>query len=488
MIHTKSLVQRLAYGPLLVIGLVLGWSGEAEAEAKYTINVKLEQNEDGSIAYHVVLRLNDGPTDEDTSVDLGSSLARFVPETYRIEAPTFLIPAGETETTGTILLFPIVELDGIAATPRSIREDADEPVVVTLTISLKESSKKDEVVSLAIVSPTQGKTAKRDEDFTATLPDTITIPAGEITGTAQMTVQPKDNTTADGNKAFAVQATSPDGYQALINIRIIDNDVELDGIAAAPQSIREDADEPVTVTLTISLRRSSRKDESVSLAIVSPTQGKTAKRDEDFTATLPDTITIPAGTIKATAQMTVQPQDNTTADGDKAFAVQATSPSGHRALANIQIIDDEAANTTASAGDDSATPDEGDDSATPDEGEDSATPDEGEDDGQAEDGGAATFAFASAVEDQAYTEGTAITALMLPEATDGQGAITYRVLGLPAGLTFDAATRIVSGTPTAATDGAVEVAYLAQDSAGRGITLTFSITVNSALSFGDLFK
>lgn len=470
MIRAKSLVQRLAYGPLLVVGLVLGWSGEAEAEAKYTINAKFTQNEDGSIAYHVVLKLKDGPIDEDTSVDLGSSLARFVPETYRIEAPTFLIPAGETETMETILLIPIVFLDGIAATPRSIREDADEPVAVTLTISLKESSKKDESVALAIVSPTQGKTAKRDEDFTATLPDTITIPAGEIAGTAQMTVQPKYNITADGNKAFAVQATSPDGHQALINIQIIDNDVELDGIAATPQSIREDADEPVAVTLTISLRRSSRKDEAVALAIVSPTLGKTAKRDEDFTATLPETITIPAGTIKGTAQMTVQPQDNTTADGDKAFAVQTTSPSGHRALINIQIIDDEAANTTASAGDDSA------------------TPDEGEDDGQAEDGGAATFAFASAVEDQAYTEGTAITALMLPEATGGQGAITYRALGLPAGLTFDAATRTVSGTPTAVTDGAVEVAYLAQDSTGRGITLTFSITVNLALNFGDLFK
>ena len=452
MIHAKSLAQRLAYGPLLVVGLVLGWSGEAEAEAKYTINVKLTQNEDGSIAYHVVLKLKDGPVDEDTSVDLGSSLARFVPETYRIEAPTFLIPAGETETMGTILLIPIVELDGIAATPRSIREDADEPVVVTLTISLKKSSKKDEAVSLAIVSPAEGKTAKRDEDFAATLPDTITIPAGEIAGTAQMTVQPKDNTIADGNKAFAVQATSPDGYQALINIQIIDNDVELDGMAATPRSIREDADEPVAVTLTISLSKSSRKDEAVSLAIVSPTEGKTAKRDEDFTATLPDTITIPAGTIKATAQMTVQPQDNTTADDNKAFAVQATSPSGHRALINIQIIDD--------------------DSATPDEGEDSA----------------ATFAFTSAVDDQAYTEGTAITALMLPEATGSQGAITYRVFGLPAGLTFDATTRTVSGTPTAVTDGAVAVAYLAQGQRGNGHHIDLLYHGQPALNFGDLFE
>ena len=152
--------------------------------------------------------------------------------------------------------------------------------------------------------------------------------------------------------------------------------------------------------------------------------------------------------------------------------MQATSPSGHQALINIQIIDNETASTTASADDDSATPDSDGDG------------------GQTEDGGEGSedaFTFASTVGDQAYTAGTEITALVLPEATGGEGAITYRVFGLPAGLEFDAATHTISGTPTAATEGAVEVTYLAQDSAGTGITLAFSITVNSALNFGDLF-
>ena len=97
------------------------------------------------------------------------------------------------------------------------------------------------------------------------------------------------------------------------------------------------------------------------------------------------------------------------------------------------------------------------------------------------------FAFAAEVEDQAYTAGTAIRALELPEAVGGEGDVTYRVFGLPAGLTFDAATRTISGTPEAATDGAVEVIVLAQDSTDAATTLTFSITVNPPLSFGDLF-
>ena len=37
MIHTKSLIRRLAYVPwLLAFGLVLGWAGEAQAQRYHT--------------------------------------------------------------------------------------------------------------------------------------------------------------------------------------------------------------------------------------------------------------------------------------------------------------------------------------------------------------------------------------------------------------------------------------------------------------------
>ena len=62
-----------------------------------------------------------------------------------------------------------------------------------------------------------------------------------------------------------------------------------------------------------------------------------------------------------------------------------------------------------------------------------------------EDDGEMAFGFAEEVEDQAYTAGAAITDLVLPEATGGEGEVTYRVFGLPAGLSFDAATRTIFG-------------------------------------------
>ncbi len=249
--------------------------------------------------------------------------------------------------------------------------------------------------------------------------------------------------------------------------------VALDGISSSHDSVRED-DGSVTIALTVTLEKSAGfGGETVSLAIVSPTQGKTAKRGEDFDTTLPETLTIAGGQRTGTAQFTLTPKDNTTADGDRAFAVEATSLSGHQALINIKIIDDEIAG-------------EADDGEVDGEADGEADGEvDGEADGEAD--GEMDFAFAGAVENQVYTAGTAITALVLPEATGGEGEVTYRVFDLPAGLAFDAATRTISGTPEAATDGAVEVACLAQDSAGRGITLTFSITVNPPLSFGDFF-
>ena len=63
--------------------------------------------------------------------------------------------------------------------------------------------------------------------------------------------------------------------------------------------------------------------------------------------------------------------------------------------------------------------------------------------------------------------------------------MTYRLVGLPAGLSFDSATRTLSGTPSAATDGAVEVSYIVTDEGGSIAFLTFSITVNPGLTFGN---
>ena len=99
---------------------------------------------------------------------------------------------------------------------------------------------------------------------------------------------------------------------------------------------------------------------------------------------------------------------------------------------------------------------------------------------------------------QSYTQGTAITEFQVPAATGGNGAITYAVSGLPAGLVFDASgtdtngcpgtePREVCGTPTGS-GGTVTVTARDADSntaSSDEDTLTFSVSVASGATLAS---
>ena len=101
------------------------------------------------------------------------------------------------------------------------------------------------------------------------------------------------------------------------------------------------------------------------------------------------------------------------------------------------------------------------------------------------------FAAGATIPDQIYLTERPIQSLTLPEATGGNGAITYTLTGpngetvseaLP-GLSFDPATRVLSGTPlTAAVTPTTTYTYTAMDADDNTATddtatLAFSITV-----------
>ena len=89
-------------------------------------------------------------------------------------------------------------------------------------------------------------------------------------------------------------------------------------------------------------------------------------------------------------------------------------------------------------------------------------------------------AFAVTVADQTYTEGEAVSPLTLPEASGGNGTLSYSLAPTVPGLTFTAATPTLSGTPTSA--GSYDMTYQAVDgddntAASDAATLSFTITV-----------
>ena len=91
-------------------------------------------------------------------------------------------------------------------------------------------------------------------------------------------------------------------------------------------------------------------------------------------------------------------------------------------------------------------------------------------------------AFAGSVPNQTYTVGETISSLTLPEASGGNGSLSYSLTPTVPGLTFAAATRTLSGSPTTA--GTYAMTYQAVDgdantAASDAATLTFTITVQN---------
>ncbi|MDE0447380.1 MAG: Ig domain-containing protein [Spirochaetaceae bacterium] len=76
------------------------------------------------------------------------------------------------------------------------------------------------------------------------------------------------------------------------------------------------------------------------------------------------------------------------------------------------------------------------------------------------------------------TEAMPMAAVTLPEATAGSDTLTYSVTPEVPGLSFNPATRVYSGTPTAA--GTYPLTYTATTSGGKSAALTFTVDVASS--------
>ena len=87
------------------------------------------------------------------------------------------------------------------------------------------------------------------------------------------------------------------------------------------------------------------------------------------------------------------------------------------------------------------------------------------------------------VDDQTYDADSTIDPLTLPEASGGDGTLTYGLTPEVPGLSFNATAREFTGTPTAA--GTYAMTYTATDEDGDAGTLNFSIAVEASDDGGE---
>ena len=402
-----------------------------------------------------------------------------LPGTIRVESPDFDTdadaPGIQIEDDG-LTINPVdikikkevvATADAITLSQERIREDAGE-TTIELKVTLTEASVEDETVNLAVLSAgavlpsgdTVTGTPLRDVHYKLVFGPPLTIPAGATEGTTTLTITPTNDTDVVQRGAIYIQVTVG-AVLATRTIVLADDDANSMNIAltADPATISEGAgatdvvvtgtldgkvfDANVVMILTIDPDPKDTDDNGNVVDVVEAT------RDIDYSARVRP-LTIPAGSVSGTTTITITPDDDKRAEADE--TIRLTVPYANNQITAQYADGDDVELTVGTA--------------------DITLKDTGA-------GGVPSFADV-AIDAQTYVVGTAIADWVLPAASGGDGELTYGVSSLPAGLEFDAATRTLGGTPTAATDGAVEVTYTVKDDDDDIATLPFAITIAAA--------
>ena len=349
---------------------------------------------------------------------------------------------------------PVADAE-LEATPSSIREDAG-TTQVELKVTLAAARATDEAVTFTIVAPSEGKQAVRDVDYTASLGAIVSIPAGATIGRAYLTLTPINNAAVDTLRAIGVQATFTSGAALMTDIRIVDDETPSTAISlsASPNTIVEGSG---TTEVTVTATLNGKALDAAATVVVAIDPASTATRDVDYAALFNPVIVIPAGMQSGSTQFAIRTIADDLAEDDETIKLIGLISGLTGGEAEITVSDPAV-----------------------------TTPEPPVDPPSDSD---LSFADGTTIPDQSYTVGATITPLVLPEASGGTAPLMYSITTiLPEGLVFDPATRTISGTPNTATSGAVEVTYIVFDSDANIDRLTFTITVNAGLTFGDFFN
>ena len=390
-----------------------------------------------------------------------------LPGTIRVESPG--VQFGDDELT----IHPVdikikkeiaAAPDAIVLSPERVREDAGE-TTIKLNVTLQEPLVEDETVSLVVLPAgsrlseggTVTRTPIRDVHYTLVFGPPLVIPAGAAAGTTTFTLIPIDDAAVVMRGSIYIQVAVGDVLTTK-TIAIADDDANSTQIALTvdPTSISEGAGR-TEVVVTGTLDGKVLDDDVLVLLTIDPdpkdadAEGRVvdvaeATRDIDYTAILRP-LTIPAGAVSGTTTIAITPIDDEVVDASETIRLRVPSANNQiTARGGLQLTVDPVDITLKEAGE----------------------------------GGAPFFAASASIADWSYAVGTEIGSLVLPVASGGVGELTYRVSVLPAGLSFDATTRTLSGTPASAADGAVTVIYTATDRNGNAARQTFTITIRAA--------
>ena len=342
---------------------------------------------------------------------------------------------------------PEVVVASVSASQASIREDDADGAEITIKATLAAAAPVAETIKFTIDN--SASTAERDVDYEASMVGSIPVAVGDMSASTTLTLKPTNNDAEDGNRDVVVQAAASGG-SASASITIADDETASTAISlsVSPNSVSEDAG---TTEVTVTASLNGKALDADALVTISVDADSEAKRDVDYSATFAGNnsqLTIEAGSISGSVVLNLTPIEDGKGEDNESLSLTGALAGLESGSASITLADAEMM-------------------AEPE-----VDP--------------LAFAEGAMIDDIEVTVNTDLDAVTLPEASGGEGDISYAAEGLPAGVSFDAATRTVSGAPTE--EGTAEVSYTAT-AGDESVSLTFTITVNPpmAIDLSNLF-
>ena len=262
------------------------------------------------------------------------------------------------------------EPDGIqlSATPDGVSED-DENVQIQVTATLVGGGVRTE--DTAVTLSVHDASAAAGADYTAGSGLVLVIPAGQVSGTASLSITLVDDDIYEDTETLAIRGSNEDPGLSVRGVRIsIADDEERPTeilLVLDRDTVAEDGgSQPLEVTAIV--QGDSKRDipTQVSLSFAAPTtdssaEGKTTKSTtisskseppaghsasaRDFSAFV-STLTIPAGGSEGETVVVLSPIDDSIDEEDESLEVRGSTPDLKVSAALVTITDDDVAGVT----------------------------------------------------------------------------------------------------------------------------------------------
>ena len=243
----------------------------------------------------------------------------------------------------------------LSVNPDSVAENTIQATTITVTVTLRGATTSSTETMVSITVGDSDDSAISGTDYAAVANFDIAIPAGDTSATGTFSLNPTDDSIAEGSEVLTVDGASGNLDVTEAEVTITDDDAAATGVtlsvdadtstAGIQTSVSEDGGaKTVRVTATLGGTTTFAEDKDVTVTV-----GKSddsAIKGTDYETVADQTITIGAGDTSAYVDFTLTPKQDILAEGTEIIALNGEADGLTVTDAEISLTDDDAAPTS----------------------------------------------------------------------------------------------------------------------------------------------